>query len=76
MKHDTSSAIDDAALWTSGCGNIGEDEPFRVGLILLNLLFTASYVVKNAPAIGVLAFTLSLANKKKKNHRYTYRKVW
>jgi hypothetical protein len=35
-----------------GCGIRGDDEPLRVGLVFVSRDFTASYVVKNAPAFG------------------------
>jgi hypothetical protein len=34
-----------------GCGIRGDDGPLRVGLAFVSRDFTASYVVKNAPAI-------------------------
>jgi hypothetical protein len=52
MKHDTSSAVAEAALWMKGWGIKGDDEPLRVGLAFVSRDFTASYVVKKAPAFG------------------------
>jgi hypothetical protein len=42
MKHDTSSAVAEAALWTMGCGISGEPDPLSVGFALENNLFVAS----------------------------------
>ena len=50
MKHETSSAVAEAALWMKGGGIRGVVDPESMGLALLSRDFTASYVVKNAPA--------------------------
>lgn len=50
MRHAVSSAIDEAAPSIIYCGTRGVEFPPRVGLILLNRLRNASYVVKNTPA--------------------------
>ena len=48
MKHDTSSAVAEAALWMNGWGT--RVDPLYVGFALESKDLTASYVVKNAPA--------------------------
>ena len=50
IRHDASSAIDEAAEWTIGRGINGCCDPLRVGLIFIQPLLTASYVVKKIPA--------------------------
>lgn len=50
IRHDASSAVDEAAAWTIGSGSTGCCDPLTVGLIFMQPLLTASYVVKKIPA--------------------------